>query len=157
MKHYTTVDASSVVIKRDLSGAFGRAAIRELSDTMDVSPLTIWESNAQEARISDMFEEQRIEVMATLPGANLLPRTTLLDVTCNFVLEKYSYPWSEILERMLTPAQFRVFIELRAWNKKIRKQVEYLSPSRWSRTTDFVYVNLNRGKSIVFVDAHYWD
>lgn len=61
------------------------------------------------------------------------------------------------LYEWLAPAEFRVIVALRVWFKAINKDLSYRSPRYWTRSGDFVYVNVNTGKSFVFIDGHYWD
>lgn len=57
----------------------------------------------------------------------------------------------------MTPAEFRSVVNFRIWYKRIANDFKYRSPKFWTRCGDFMYVNLNTGKSFVCVDAHYWD
>lgn len=61
------------------------------------------------------------------------------------------------LYRHLTSAEFRSVVDFRVWFKELDKQFNNRSPRYWTRTSDFIYVNLNSGKSFVCIDGHYWD
>lgn len=60
------------------------------------------------------------------------------------------------LRMALSPSEFRSVCDARIWYKKIDEQFKYRSSEFWTRTGDFVYVNLNSGRSLVLIDGHYW-
>lgn len=61
------------------------------------------------------------------------------------------------LYKWTTPAEFKAVVSLKVWYKGLMNDMKHRSPSYWTRTADYVYVNLNSGRSIVFIDGHYWD
>lgn len=63
---------------------------------------------------------------------------------------------ASILSQNLLPAEFTAIRKARQWYRAIHEQFMYCSRDRWTRCGDFTYCNLNSGKCVVFVDAHYW-
>jgi hypothetical protein len=57
----------------------------------------------------------------------------------------------------VTPAEGRAIVEFRIWYKEIEKQIKFRSPRFWTRTSDFVYCNVNSGRGFIAIDGHYWD
>lgn len=105
---------------------------------------------------SEVIRRQSAEALeSAIDTGSAFPQGVAAFHIDNFVFDGDRNSASLLAER-LTPAEFRMVRNARVWFKELSKQFKYRSSRFWTRTGDFVYVNLNTGRSVVFIDAHYW-
>lgn len=135
MRHYHTSDVTSIMLHNKPSLALQEEICRELVDAV-----MGWDKERSNVPLSG--------------------RVAWYEHTRRFIFLGNAHPQGrssgQILAKSLAPAEFRALVDAKRWYSKMDRDMTYRAPKFWTRTGDFVYVNINTGKCVAFVDAHYW-
>lgn len=108
-------------------------------------------------RSNDKFTAQVSDVLIDAIGIDMRGRQTVMNVSVRSFIFDGDRGSAHFLSKALLPSEFRVLVDARKWYKRLDEQFNYRSPAFWTYAGDFVYTNLNSGKSVVFIDGHCWD